>query len=122
MQSLKQHLAIGYFPTDFLHLAKQIQFARSNLLYISNGEIIESVCNVLNLRNAQPISNCYFKLCRCSSQLTIIISFLVISLKWMMSDPQQLRNWKILRMAPLVIYTKHPLIKVIFKIRLKNNS
>ena len=40
----------------------------------------------------------------------------------MMSDPQQLRNWKILRMAPLVIYTKHPLLKAIFKIRLKNNS
>ena len=35
--------AIGHFPTNFLHLAEQIQFARPNLLYISNWEAIDSL-------------------------------------------------------------------------------
>ena len=43
IQSLKQQSAIGHLPTNFLHLAKQIQFARPNLLYISNGKTIDTL-------------------------------------------------------------------------------
>ena len=42
-QSLKYQLAIGHFLTNFPHLADQIQFARPNLLYISNGETNDSL-------------------------------------------------------------------------------
>ena len=42
-QSLKQQSAIGHIPTNFPHLAKQILFARPYLLYISNGEAIDSL-------------------------------------------------------------------------------
>ena len=35
--------AIGHFSTNFPYLAKQIQFARPKLLYISNGETIDSL-------------------------------------------------------------------------------
>ena len=33
-------IAVGHFPTN---LAEQIQFARPNVLYISNGEAIDSL-------------------------------------------------------------------------------
>ena len=36
-------ITIGHFLTYFPHLAEQIQFARPNLLYISNGETIDSL-------------------------------------------------------------------------------
>ena len=36
-------VTIGHFPTNFHHLTEQIQFARPNLLYISNGEAIDSL-------------------------------------------------------------------------------
>ena len=36
-------IAVDHFPTNFPHLAEQIQFARPNLLYISNGETIDSL-------------------------------------------------------------------------------
>ena len=42
-QSLKQQSAIGHFPTNFPYLAEQIQFARPNLLYISNGKTIDNL-------------------------------------------------------------------------------
>ena len=35
--------AIGHSLTNFHHLGEQIQFARSNLQYISNGEAIDSL-------------------------------------------------------------------------------
>ena len=38
--------SIGHFPTNLPHLGKQIQFARPNLLYISNGEPMIVYCNV----------------------------------------------------------------------------
>ena len=36
-------IAVGHFPTNLPHLAEQIQFARPNVLYISNGEAIDSL-------------------------------------------------------------------------------
>ena len=36
-------IAIGHCPTNFYHLAEQIQFATPYLLYISNGEAIYSL-------------------------------------------------------------------------------
>ena len=57
-------IAVGHFPTNIPHLAKQIQFARPNLLYISNGETIDSLLQYsCFLRNGRPISNSYLKLC-----------------------------------------------------------
>ena len=40
---LEKQSIIGHFLTNFPHLAKRIQFARPNLLYISNGESIDSL-------------------------------------------------------------------------------
>ena len=34
---------LAFFPTNFYYLAKQVQFARANLLYISSGEAIDSL-------------------------------------------------------------------------------
>ena len=46
-------IAVDHFPTNFLHLAKQIQFARPNLLYISQGcaQVLKSggYISILNL-------------------------------------------------------------------------
>ena len=42
-QNLKQQSPIGHFPTNFPHLAEQIQFATPYLLYISNGETIDNL-------------------------------------------------------------------------------
>ena len=38
-------IAVGHWPfsDQVSHLAKQIQFARPNLLYISNGEAIDNL-------------------------------------------------------------------------------
>ena len=38
-------IAVGHWPfsDQFSHLAERIQFARPNLLYISNGEAIDSL-------------------------------------------------------------------------------
>ena len=36
-------IAVGHFPTNFSHLAEQVLFARPYLLYISNGEAIDSL-------------------------------------------------------------------------------
>ena len=61
MQSLKLQSAIGHFLTNFHHLAEQIQFARPNLLYISNGEAIDN-----------PLQCSYFK--GMADQFQIVIS------------------------------------------------
>ena len=55
-------IAVGHWPfsDQFQDLAEQKWFARTNLLYISSGEVINIF---LLLVNGWPISNPYFKLC-----------------------------------------------------------
>ena len=55
-------IAVGHWPfsDQFQDLAEQKWFARTNLLYISSGEVINIF---LLLVNGRPISNPYFKLC-----------------------------------------------------------
>ena len=52
--------------TNFPHVAKQIQFAT---ILFQWGSHWWSIAVFLLLRNGQPISNCYFKLCTCSMQV-----------------------------------------------------
>ena len=36
-------ITVSHFPTNFPHLAEQIQFVRPNWLYISNGKVIDNL-------------------------------------------------------------------------------
>lgn len=81
MQSLK-------FSDQFQDLAEQKWYARTSLLYISNGE---SQDMFLLLKNGQPIGNPYFKHCVCTWVYSIQWDFVYLDPR-ILSEPNSEPN------------------------------